>query len=323
MDENLVGYLLNGLDEATHQRVEEQLRTDAQARQRLEGLRQLLAPLAEDRDLQETAPDLTIKTLAHVAEYCCRELPRSPQPAPRSVPAFVPFWRRSDAIVAAGLLFGVLTLGIPIIPRLAAQSGIVHCKKNLGIDLYQGVVTYRNTHDRPPNPFERLDASKERNVIGMVPVMLHSEGVLPGTASICCPATKGFVPCTRTLGEINALNNDEFREQAPKFFPCYAYSLGYLDENGAYHCAMELKPAETPPSARMPLMADCPPPGGDLGNSFNHGKLGQNVLFQDGHVEFCVHRIVGKDDIYLNRNMKVAAGVDCNDAVLGSSASQP
>ena len=60
-----------------------------------------------------------------------------------------------------------------------------------------------------------------------------------------------------------------------------------------------------------------------MGNSLNHGGRGQNVLFHDGHVEFCVSRLVGGDDIYLNRDMKVAAGVGCSDAVLGSSAPRP
>ena len=41
-----------------------------------------------------------------------------------------------------------------------------------------------------------------RNVAGMIAPILHDAEVLPETASICCPATKGFVPCTTTLAQI-------------------------------------------------------------------------------------------------------------------------
>jgi len=180
MDENLVGYVLKCLDPATQERVESQLRTDPQARERLELLRQMLTPLEEDREIP-CPPDLVVKTLALTAE--------------------------------------------------------------------------------------------------------------------------------------------QFLKQAPRLLPCYAYSLGYRDETGVYHCAME---ATQTACARVPLMADGPPPGvGNSLNSTNHGGRGQNVLFNDGHVEFCVSRHVGGDDIYLNRDLKVGAGVDCNDAVLGSSAAHP
>jgi len=314
MDENLVGYLLNSLDPATHERVESLLRANPQARQRLESLRQLLAPLEEDRDIQPP-PDLLLKTLAHVAEHCSRELPRSPTPTQRPCPMSIPFWRRVDVAVAAGLLFAVVTMSFPVVARLRHNHAIVECQKNLS-DYYQAVSAYHDVHKKLPN----FNAEgPPRNVAGMIAPILHDAGVLNESASICCPATKGLVPCTTTLAQVGALTAEEFLQQAPRLLPCYAYSLGYFDGSG-YHCAMDSQ-ADCA-SRRVPLMADGPPPG-VTGNSLNHNGRGQNVLFNDGHVEFCVSRHIIGDDIYLNRDLKVAAGLDCGDAVLGSSAAHP
>jgi prepilin-type processing-associated H-X9-DG protein len=58
-------------------------------------------------------------------------------------------------------------------------------------------------------------------------------------------------------------------------------------------------------------------------NSINHGGAGQNVLFADGHVQFLPQRTFGEDDIFLNRDRKVAAGLDATDIVLGYSAARP
>jgi prepilin-type processing-associated H-X9-DG protein len=316
MDDNLVGYLLKNLDPATHDRVESELRSDPELRQRLELVRQALAPLEEDREIQPS-PDLAIKTLAFVAEHCCRELPRAPQPPTRSAPASTPRWRRADVAVAAGLLLAVVTLGFPMITRWRHQSGITECKNNLK-QYYLAVSTYRDVHKAPPNI---NDKEPPRNVAGMIAPTLNEARILTD-ASICCPATKGFVACTTTLANISSMTNDEFKQAAPNLLPCYAYSLGYRDEQGVYHCAMEAQHEIA--SAQVPLMADRGPTSG-TGNSINHGGYGQNVLFQDGHVEFVVSRNVGIDgsDIYLNREKKVAAGFGSKDVVLGPSASQP
>ena len=316
MDEHLVGYLLNNLDQAAQQRVEGQLRNDPQARRRLELLRRMLAPLEEDRHIQPP-PDLAIKTLARVAEHLCRELPKLPRPVSRTAPAPARSWRRVDVLVAASLLFGVVTLSFPLISRWRHNHAIVECQKNLG-DFYLALASYRDIHKAAPN---FADNPPPRNVAGMIAPILHDAKVLPDTVSICCPAIKGAVPCAVTLAKIGSLTPEEFQQEAPRLLPCYAFSLGYR-ENGVYYCPMD--PLPDIPSARVPLMADRPPLTG-MGNSPNHGGQGQNVLFQDGHVEYILGRKIGTDgdDIYLNRYMKVAAGIGCADAVLGSSAAQP
>jgi prepilin-type processing-associated H-X9-DG protein len=99
--------------------------------------------------------------------------------------------------------------------------------------------------------------------------------------------------------------------------------LGYT-ENGTTHGPRK----DDESNASMPLVADRPPYGigqGAIGNSPNHNGWGQNVLYQDGHAGYWKTRNVGYagDDIYLNKDLKVGAGKDRRDSVLGGSAAQP
>jgi prepilin-type processing-associated H-X9-DG protein len=118
---------------------------------------------------------------------------------------------------------------------------------------------------------------------------------------------------------------EEFRRHIQSFAGCYAYSLGYNDGRTVH--GLRLIPGD-PMNISLPILADRPPPGvdsGDPGNSLNHGGLGQNVLFIDGHCGFRTVRTVGfeGDDIYVNFDRKVAAGKTRLDSVLASSDCKP
>ena len=117
------------------------------------------------------------------------------------------------------------------------------------------------------------------------------------------------------------MSDEEFMMRAPCLAMCYAYPLGYRDEAGTYH-----GPGDIPQSSwsQTPIMADRAPAEGILNNSVNHGGAGQNVLFADGHVKFLTERNLGTgDDFFLNREGKIAAGLDPTDNVLGHSAARP
>ena len=59
--------------------------------------------------------------------------------------------------------------------------------------------------------------------------------------------------------------------------------------------------------------------------SDNHGGIGQNVLYEDKHVEFSVSTRPGNgsDDIYANDNHEVAPGLHQDDAVIAPSGTAP
>jgi prepilin-type processing-associated H-X9-DG protein len=156
----------------------------------------------------------------------------------------------------------------------------------------------------------------------MIAPILAKAGVLNEGANVHCPGSSSAAPCPMTLDQARALSPEDFFRQAGKLIPSYAYSLGYLNEEGSY-CGPLVPDGQQ--ASDFPLMADGPPLDGGPGNSNNHGGAGQNVLFADGHVRFVKLRTVGfaKDDIYLNKANKVAAGLDPFDSVLGPSAAKP
>src|SRR5437016_2465224 len=100
MDENLVGYLLDALEPETREEVEQYVRAQPEARQRLELLRQALKPLECDRDTIEPPPGLWTRTLAHIAQYRPQPVPAAPEPVfLRATPVTGrTWWSRADVM---------------------------------------------------------------------------------------------------------------------------------------------------------------------------------------------------------------------------------
>lgn len=319
MDENIVGYVLNALDDAERAEMEAYLARHPEARRRVDLVRQALAPLAADK--QDVAPPhgLVYKTLAWVAENVTRGLPPAPQPLAGRVPAARPIWRRLDALVAACLLVTVVGLGISTVMHLRGQNAAkLECQNNLR-EYYQALQQYHQVHHTFPNVQRE---GEPRNVAGLVVPMLVDKKVLPQTVSVRCPGNGPPRFCTLTLDQLRAMPEAEFLQHAPDLLSCYSYSLGYVDKDVYFPAQLD---ADQHLNSLLPLMADCPPRDQGPGNSRNHGGGGQNVLFQDGHVKFTTARNIGPDgdDIFLNKANKVAAGRDRRDVVLGHSASKP
>jgi prepilin-type processing-associated H-X9-DG protein len=319
MNDNLVGYLLNALEPDAQREVEAALKDNPETQQRLETLRQALEPLAADRAEIEPPAGLVVRTLGRVAEHCCRDLPRAPvETAAHRPAASRPFWRRADVLVAAALLLTVLGGGISWLSRAHAQRYVAECQNNLRV-FYTALKAYADNHgNRLPSVAE---VEPPRNVAGMVVPILMEAGTLPRDANVGCPGNTKPRTCALTLADLQGLDPESFKRRAQELSCCYGYSLGYQDETG-YH-GPRIDPGL--PHGQLPIMADCPPRDPTNGNSVNHGRRGQNVLFLDGHVRFCGSRDVGvdHDDIYLNRAGRQAAGLDVMDTVLGSSAASP
>jgi hypothetical protein len=315
MDEDLVGYLLNNLDPVTHQQVAAQLRHDPEARSRLEALRLALAPLEDDRAGVEPPAGLVQRTLALVAEHHPFQLPPAPA-APREQlgsPVRRWFWR-IDVLVAACLLVLVGGLSTTALAQAWTRYQRTACARNLN-QFWVSLSAYSDHHD---NAFPRVEAEGARSVAGIFVPVLHDSGLL-GDVSVGCPAQGRQAPPSHSVAELERLQRtapEEFRRAAGALAGGYAYSLGYR-ENGVL-CGLRRDCGD-----HVPIMADCPPAGG--GNSRNHGGAGQNVLYIGGTVRWCVRPTVGiaGDDIYVNKDNRVLAGVHRVDTVLGASDAQP
>jgi hypothetical protein len=98
----------------------------------------------------------------------------------------------------------------------------------------------------------------------------------------------------------------------------YASQSGYIDEHRVYRCTRNRG------RTLFVIMADAPgnQPGG---GSPNHGFRGQNVLFEDGRVEFRIEIYVleNGDDIYTNRDGYRGAGRGEDDSSVSPSSTPP
>ena len=98
----------------------------------------------------------------------------------------------------------------------------------------------------------------------------------------------------------------------------YGYNLGYV-RNGKYQATKNLY------RDNFAIMSDSPNPNAPNLQSSNHGGRGQNVLFENGSVQFLTSTkaLGSNDDIFTNDDGHVAAGLNPNDSVIGSSSAAP
>lgn len=324
MDENLVGYLLNALDANSHRAVEKYLRTHPEGRRKLARLRATLEPLASDPEEVEPPPGLASTTLARLQTSRPRQLPSAPRMSAGPVGGRTR-WRRSDVLVAAASVLIALGVGASWLVKNRQQARIIECKENLH-EFHRALVAY--SEQQPDRAFPRVEAEGPHAVAGIFVPVLADAGVLPASVSIRCPAnghqSAGTEPGqVRQLEEWYCNDRDQYNRAVKDLAGCYAYSLGYREGNGLHglRCGAG--------NDLLPILADRPPfPGtteGGPGNSLNHGGGGQNVLLIGGGVRFCTTRGAGLngDDIYLNQNQRVLAGISVGDTVLGASDAVP
>jgi hypothetical protein len=318
MDENLIGYLLGALDEGTQQNVENHLRDNPDAHRKLDRLRRVLEPLSFDRDAIEPPAGLWMRTLSRIAEHRCRHLPHAPAPMPSQRSSYQRSrWRLPDVAVAAAILVAFSGLLLPLLSRWWQQHDIVACQNNLA-EHYKALATFSDHHG------SRFPAVETEQPVGRIMAIMHDANMVTPTMSMACPAANGrrapLPMSVQELDELAARDPEQFQKTMRNMLGCYAYSLGYM-EPGQDGVVRHYGLAPNFPDGMQPLMADRPPfdEGHQTltGNSLNHGRWGQNVLFTGGQVKFLPSRFIGPDDIYLNRENKVGAGRDRDDRVLG------
>lgn len=323
MDENLIGYLLDALDPATRREVERLLRESPSARERLEQLRDLFAPLEVDCDQEEVPADLSDRTLARLDDLVPGSLPSAPRMRGRQA---VPrgWWRRADVMVASLMALVIIGMGGSWLGTTRYRAELTACRDNLR-RFHQALVAFAN--QREDGAFPQVDPQGPRAFAGIFLMSLSDSGLMPEDVSITCPAQGRRAPTIeanqlRTMEQCYQQDREQFEKTVSGLSGCYAYSLGYRGGNGL----QGLKP--TSGMDFKPIMADCPPFSGkgpgNTGNSAAHQGRGQNVLFVGGDVRYMTSRLVtARDDIFLNKDRLIHAGVDEGDSVLAASDAAP
>src|SRR2546425_88207 len=104
MRNNLIGYLLEALDPAERQTVEEQLGQDPQLREELKLMERSLEPLRGDDGHFDPPAGLAQRTCNYVATYLSEAADAPPANVSRS------HWTAADFVVAAGIFFAASML---------------------------------------------------------------------------------------------------------------------------------------------------------------------------------------------------------------------
>jgi hypothetical protein len=306
--DQLIDFVLGQLEGTDREQIEQAAETDPDVAHKVEQLGRTIHLLLDDGEAIEPSPGLVRNTMALVAQSRLKS---------RSifdyVPNRVPFQWADVAVAASIFIAGVLTL-LPAIRgsrERMRQAGCVYNLQQLGHSLAQYVAL---------NPFYPYPPSHQADAhAGTFAAVLHDAGVLQDLSILDCPCNgpcpdrAQYLPSFDQLGQIRRFDPDGYRH-----LMCwdYAYNGGYLRDSG------RPGPVESRPAIAIPVVADQPPHENYVrileGNSPNHARRGQNVLYSDGSVRWHGTRRIGpKDsDLFLNNRHELQPGVDKQDSVL-------
>jgi hypothetical protein len=306
--EEMIEYALSKGEASERNRLDQALLNDPDQTTRVEHLRLAIHLLLDDGSSFDAPPGLARRTVVFVARN--RSRPRS---LFDQLPTRVPFRWADFAVAASIFVAGVLTL-LPAIQRSRERMNQAGCVFNLQ-QLGNSLAQYASLHPFLPYP----PAHCSDTHAGMFAVMLHDAGVLNNLSLLDCPYNG---PCPNGMNHLaNFEQVDQIRRTDPDRFQrmlCwdYAYNVGYC------HASGHPGPLEVVLASRVPVLADQPDHENYLkireGNSPNHQRWGQNVLFGDGSVGwFRTRQISPKDpDLYLNNEHQPRPGLYVEDSVL-------
>lgn len=347
--ENLLGYLLDALDESDRAEVDRLLETDSAARRELQTLQKRLQPLKASFQHYEPPAGLADRTCDLLDEWQLdppaareadavttdntnptnvnsgNELEADLRPRPRMSEAMEPGGRRSrwtlaDLIVGLGVCSAAAMLFFPAIFSSWVYTRRLACENNLrqmGIALAD--FAEQSNHGRLPH----IPARGNRAFAGFFAPVMSEAGYLNDKRVLICPAStfaknSGFWNVPRVM-QIDRAEGPVLVALQRRAGGSYGYNIGFM-EDGEHRA----------PSARrrQPFfvwMADAPSGGVAGQRSENHGGKGQNMLFADLSVRFLVSSCIEPcgDDVFRNHRGIVEPGVDENDAVVAASVTQP
>ena len=306
--DQMIDYVLGRLEGPDREQLEAVLHTDPEAAARVQHLSRAVYLLLDDGDAFPHPAGLAARTLAMVARSRTR---------PRSildyVPVRVPFRWADLAVAATIFIASVLTL-VPAVERSRERMNQAGCVFNLQ-QLGQSLAQYASLHPFYPYPPSQPAGTHA----GTFVALLHDAGMLRDLSVLDCPnngrcaARSTDLPSFEQLEHIRRTDPEQYQKML-----CwdYAYNVGYRHQSG------RPGPLESRPPMAVPVVADQPDHVNYArileGNSPNHSRRGQNVLFSDGSIRFYQTRRISPhdEDLYLNNQRELQPGLDEQDSVL-------
>jgi hypothetical protein len=318
--QQVLDYLLGALDDSEMEAVKARLESDPVYRRALDWVRGDLVRLQGIRRDVVPPPRLAERTCQFLFDPARRlrsSLRLRSMTPPPSIPHSGSRLNWADVGVAAVIFVIAGLLVLPAINSTRFQARVTTCQDNLRqVGLALTEYSHKN-HD----VFPAVPADGNLAAAGIYAPILAQEGFLAEPERLLCPDSeqaerKGFrIP---SLDELRSAVGQELSRIQQKMGGSYGYCLGYFD-HGVYQPTRNLN------RDYFAILADAPSADRPEHQSDNHGGLGQNVLFEDCHIEFCTTTRPGNgnDDIYANDNHEVAAGLHRDDAVIAPSGTAP
>ena len=323
--EQLLGYLLGALDAAETRQVEEELDRNPALRVEMARFQELLSRLGMDEEPEEFDPphrlaDRACDFVAANADDAAvasaalaSPLRLSPAgPAPGDSGRGYSF---TDMLVACSVLLTLGALLFPSINNMRLQAQRATCQYRL---VQTGAALWDFAQLRPDRRYPLIPENGNFAVAGNVPFTLWNAGFMPEAQNFLCPAarqTERFAALPMpSVCEVRDSTGPALRSCQQRMGGTYAYNMGYSRDN-------HLVPAVLLARSDFALVADT------LGDQTSppHDGMGLNVLYEDGHIRFLplTRKPRLADDPFHNRKGYIAAGLDSNDAALGSSDAHP
>ena len=320
MRDDLVGYLLNAIDQPEARRIETALAdpdTGPALRRELDVLRRATRVLDRDREPLAPPPGLAARTMAFVTSQATSGplptprvfSPSADEPAPRSRA-----WLDRALVAATALAACVLVAPLVLDAITDARARRVERSLQTTSAALQGYAESHRVFPTPPDSGPLSRAGLYAPTLVSEKRLVADDGTLlvPGTA---LDRRGGFrVP---TLEQLKAaVGTPQFDELVRTMGGDFGYTLGHRDAAGV------LQPNANLRREHHPLMADAPDECRQ--KSSNHPDGIHFILFEDGHIERVRQDDLHRDDhLYRNHDGQTAAGKDSEDAVIGDSHHQP
>lgn len=336
--EHLLGYLLGALEDQEHEQVRQALERCPELREQLARLQQRLGPLACDRELHVPPVGLAQRTCCWLASHAeialCQPETSGAMPQPvrghsrtpsssrfrerhESAPWYS--WSLADLLVSAGIAMVAAMLFFPAITHSRHRSHVLGCQNNLhhlGLGL-QAFATHNNGR------FPQEDPDGIRAFAGVYGPDLIAGGYITDPRLFHCPAAPSQAwgcdqPVPRIVDIQNATSVDDRRRLQQQAGGDFAYCLGYFVNDKFTGPRDNRRPT-------FAILSDVPCLQSEGFKTANHARRGQNVLFEDGHVQFLVGCTLThlNDHLFLNAEGQMRAGLHDQDCVLAPGWVKP
>jgi len=317
--EQLLGYLVGALEPDEQDQVAAELDLNPTLRDELQRLGACIGRIGLSEEPQTYDPPIGLadRTCRYVAAEASQILVTPGGALAYHVESHRRFtWL--DFVALGAVVLAAVTIFIPALSFSRFNAQVAACENQLRLI---GFGLHGYSELQPDHTFPGPDLEGNRATAGVVAPILVSNSLAESSVFICPSSAlsrerNGFrVPL---LEELDKAAGSELLAWHRSMGGDYGYNLGYLVDGRL------LRPSNAR-RVQYVLVADSPSNSQPRRVSANHRGRGQNILYEDGHVEFITRLPSPKvpDDPYHNRQGWVAAGVDRDDAVLGASADPP